>query len=349
MLLAGAGGCLSGGGADAAPRHQRSDLNRPFTLAYDGRPELVHVLPVVRPRHPFHECLFSWNVETTPEAGLRFELRVGRGTDGWSPWLYLGDWNAPRSPEAVTEFESGRIDVDYFTSEVYWERVQVRVTARFTDEALRGAQARVERMNLCFTDRYALPELVTGAPRAQAPIPVPPLSQREQDPALASRICSPTSLAMVLEYAGIQVEPEEVAARAYDASYDLFGNWPRSIQTAYSFGVPGYVTRYASWKPIAAHLRAGHPVVLSIAFGEGELDGAPLASTRGHLVVVCGFDEAGNVVVNDPAGETAGTVRRTYLRDQLTRAWQVHGGTAYVLEASPPSPPAPASSGPGSR
>jgi len=195
-------------------------------------------------------------------------------------------------------------------------------------------------MHLCFTDRHAPTDLEADRPRAREPLAVPVLSQLEQDPELASRICSPTSLAMILAYAGVRTTPEEVAARAYDASFDLYGNWPRSIQAAYAYGVPGYLTRFASWKSLERELARGHAVVISIAFGEGELAGAPMASSRGHLLVVCGFDENGEVIVNDPAARSGADVRCTYSRKELTRAWQGHGGTAYVLEVSPPADPA---------
>jgi hypothetical protein len=279
--------------------------------------------------------LLSWNAETTATTGLAFEVRVGRGPDGWSPWLYFGDWNVARPPEALVEFENGRVEVDHFTSDVYWERAQVRVTARFGELALRGDRVAVHRLHLCFTDRYVLPSFATRAPKARGPIPVPMLSQREQDPEIAGRICSPTTLAMVLGFAGVAATPGGVAARAYDADFDLFGNWPRAIQAAYSYGIPGYVTRFASWKPIEEQLKRGRPVILSIAFGAGELNGAPLESTAGHLLVVVGFDEQGDVIVNDPAGESGDRVRRVYRRDQLTRAWLGHGGTVYVLEVPP--------------
>ncbi len=330
----GLSGCRGLRSEPSRPCHQELDLREAIQLHYDGRPELSEVLPVVEPRYPFHEILLSWNADTTPKAGVEFELRVGRGVDGWSPWLYFGEWNTSRSPEACTEFESGRVDVDYFTSDVYWERIQIRVTARFSDDALRGERSRVDRLHLCFTDRYALPELETRPPRARAPLAVPSLSQREQDPEIASRICSPTSVAMALSYAGVDVTPKDVAARAYDANFDLFGNWPRAIQSAYTFGAPGYLTRFASWKPVERLLAKGHVVILSVAFGEGELAGAPMGSSRGHLLLVCGFSEEGDVIVNDPAAATEQEVRRRYSRDQLSRAWQGHGGTAYVFEVS---------------
>lgn len=326
--------CSVLGGRDTAPRHTKVDLFEPVEFAFEGRSEVVETLPVLRPKHPFHELLLSWNVETSSDIGLAFEARVGRGPDGWSPWLYFGEWNTVRPQDAEVEFENGRIDVDHFTSDVYWERVQVRVTARFSEHPAGDAWGAVQRLHLCFTDRRVLSSFQTPVPRTRAALPVPVLSQREQDPEIAARICSPTSLAMVLGLAGIEATPRDVALRAYDASFDIFGNWPRSIQAAHSFGIPGYVTRFASWRPIDKQLALGNPVILSIAFGKGELDGAPLEESSGHLVIVVGFDDQGDVIVNDPAGESAGRVRRVYRRDQLTRAWLGHGGTVYVLEVS---------------
>jgi hypothetical protein len=62
-------------------------------------------------------------------------------------------------------------------------------------------------------------------------------------------------------------------------------------------------------------------------------------------MVVVGFTEDGDVVVNDPASHLIaddGQVRFTYRRDQLENAWVPHsGGTVYVIHPSRvPLPPA---------
>ena len=68
------------------------------------------------------------------------------------------------------------------------------------------------------------------------------------------------------------------------------------------------------------------PVIASIAFGHNELDDTPSGfdSSSGHLVVVVGFTELGDVIVNDPRGDpgVGDAVRRVYPRQQFKQAWQ---------------------------
>ena len=76
----------------------------------------------------------------------------------------------------------------------------------------------------------------------------------------------------------------------------------------------------------------------SISFGSGELDGAPISASNGHLLVIVGFTDDGDVVVNDPAAPHQGGVRRTYDRGQFEDAWiPTSGGVVYVIadEAHP--------------
>ena len=41
---------------------------------------------------------------------------------------------------------------------------------------------------------------------------------------------------------------------------------------------------------------------MSAGYGEGELSGAPVNKTKGHLIVVRGVDVDGSILVCDPAG-----------------------------------------------
>ena len=126
----------------------------------------------------------------------------------------------------------------------------------------------------------------------------------------------------------------------YDHDYDGAGNWP--FNTAYAAPLAGkaFVTRLRSLREAERFILAGIPVVASISFGRGELDGAPISATSGHLLVIVGFTKTGDVVVNDPAASTKAGVRRTYDRGQLERAWLGgSGGTTYVIrDAKHPLP-----------
>ncbi len=150
--------------------------------------------------------------------------------------------------------------------------------------------------------------------------------------------CSPTSTSMVLGYWTKDQGPCEARVRAavagvYDWVFDGHGNWP--FNTAYgaaAAGLEGYVTRLPSLAAAESWIAAGVPLVVSYSWTEGQLAGAPVSSSEGHLGVLVGFDASGNPVMNDPAGANDGEVRRTYPRGDFEALWLDHsGGTAYVL------------------
>ena len=115
--------------------------------------------------------------------------------------------------------------------------------------------------------------------------------------------CSPTSTSMVLGWYGAlppaarlplgAVRPpdpfvDHAARRVYDHAYDGAGNWP--FNTAYAAPLAGkaFVTRLRSMREAERFVVARIPLVISIAFDAGELDGAPISSSNGHLLVVVG-------------------------------------------------------------
>ena len=72
--------------------------------------------------------------------------------------------------------------------------------------------------------------------------------------------------------------------------------------------------------------------MISYGWKKGDLAGAPIPSSNGHLAVLVGFDAVGNPVVNDPAAAIDSEVQRTYNRAQLETLWlETSGGTAYLI------------------
>jgi Peptidase_C39 like family len=149
--------------------------------------------------------------------------------------------------------------------------------------------------------------------------------------------CSPTSTSMVLGGYGFMSGPCEPRVRhavagVFDWVYDGHGNWPFNTAYAAANGFEGYVARFESFAEVEPWLAAGVPVVISYPWKKGELDGAPIPSSNGHLAVIVGFDGDGNPIVNDPAAASNDAVTRTYDRAQLETLWLEHsGGTSYLI------------------
>lgn len=173
-----------------------------------------------------------------------------------------------------------------------------------------------------------------------APSDVPPRSparpasclSQSTAPAVVSRqACSPTATAMAL---GIEERSDYHAfvRAAWHRPTGLCGAWPQNVWAAARRGRLAAVELISDWRTAIAAMRLGAPVVASIRFGAGQLAGAPLESTGGHLVLLRGI-EAGQVIVNDPAAAPA-AVERRYDAAQFARAWMQHRGAAYVFAAS---------------
>ncbi|MCC6405573.1 MAG: C39 family peptidase [Planctomycetes bacterium] len=316
------------GGVKLAP------IAQPPNVEDDG--SAVYESAVLASKQPFSELLASYNVDVPAGAGIWFEARVGRKADElWTDWLRIGEWGSGQPSWAPTRTcNEGAIDVDYFKGNGVFDLAQYRIVA-WRGEA-RAPQIRISRVDLTFSTRNGL--VLADGPKVEIPeaawklrLPVPFRSQKAVDPKLAPRVCSPTSLAMVLEYHGAKRGIEEVAKRVFDAEFDVYGNWTRAIQGGYTFGVAGYLTRCADWRAVERSIAVGQPLVISIAAGPGDLAGAPYEQTPGHLLVVTGFDESGNVCVNDPAAEFESSGVRTYTRAELEKCWLARGGTAYVF------------------
>lgn len=294
---------------------------------------------VVEADFPFNEVVPSWNVDVPEGAGFHVELRVGRGGEAfWTPWYYLGAWGEIPSelPKTIRD-EHGVVDVDYFRSARRFDRVQYRVHLY---APATGRSPVLRRFALVYShtlDDAALAAQYRHTPSSIPPdrwarrLPVPFRSQKVEEDRIRGSICSPTSTAMVMEHHGVDRPTRLMADVIYDPEYRIYGNWARAVQGAWLFGVPGQIERFSDWKSVKHHVAEDRPVIASIRVPRGWLRGAPYRQSNGHLLVIVGFDEEGNVHVNDPAGETPASGVVTYAREDMERVWFGHGGIGYVL------------------
>jgi hypothetical protein len=282
--------------------------------------------PWCTPGFGFTDLVASWSV-TTPR-GTWVEVAVqGKGSRTWHG---LGHWSSGSRPTRRTSVPGDEeVDTDIWRprADTSAYRLRVRLHGRPTPGLLRiGAVVSAGAWSG-----------KTSAPlrRVARVLDVPRLSQMTYAEVGGRGWCSPSSVAMVLSHAGRLPPTTDIpgaARQVHDPAWPGTGNW--SFNTAWAAREAGraFVTRLRDLRDAERFVDAGIPLVASVSYPAGALTRAPTHGTPGHLVVIRGFTESGDVVVNDPGAPTDRSVRRTYDRGEFERAWLGgSGGTVYVI------------------
>lgn len=283
--------------------------------------------PEIASLPPFDNLVGSWNAEVPEGAELEMQAQV-RLEGGWSKWFILGRSRADKffSPQKQ-EDESGHVDIDTLKLKKKADAFRYRFSFK--------ASKRPITLSLAAA---ALSDGASGvlAPFQKGPwvseISVRPRSQMEEQEQYKHDICSPTTLSMAMDYWGQRRGTIITAEAVRDQATGMFGVWPANIAAAHARGLEGYVARLESLEDLQEEIARSRPVPVSVTFGEGELSGAPIKKTKGHLFLVTGFTEEGNVIVLDPAAPDRKSARRVYDRAEFHKAWRVNKrGLAYIL------------------
>ncbi|MEW6202522.1 MAG: C39 family peptidase, partial [bacterium] len=249
-----------------------------------------------------------------------------------------GTWgkinNAKRKDEQ-TDF--GKLETDILRAYEDFDAVRYRVD--FTSSISR-ATPELKLVSLCYSGlsdvgaRHALPLLQHAVPQQ---IVVPWLSQFNKETVWdedmrRAGVCAPTSLTMVLRHYGVETTVNEVAKMVFDDGAGIYGNWAFMAAAAGEFGLAAWVERFSSWDAVMEKVHAGIPPIISIAYEAGTFCEAPEKSSAGHLLVVCGCTEEGEIICNDPAAEKEGEGQGKHFRsDELGKAFFGHGGVGIVV------------------
>ncbi len=294
------------------------------------------------------QLVASWNATTPRGTWLQVEMSGRTETGRQTGWYVMGRWasgdtdihrtSVPNQTDA-----NGTVSVDTFESAagVTLASYQLRVTLyRSAGAGATPSLRMVGAMSSAIPDRFTVPASPLGGAEGIT-LPVPQYSQNihtgeyPQYDGGGEAWCSPTSTEMVVEYWGKHPTPAQLAwvnpsyadpsvdaaARGtYDYDYQGAGNWPFNAAYAASYGLDAHVTRLHSLDELESYIRRGIPVVTSQSFQASELTGANY-STSGHLMVVVGFTQSGDVVVNDPASSSDQAVRNVYNRHQFETVW----------------------------
>ncbi|MGB8907598.1 MAG: C39 family peptidase [Candidatus Cybelea sp.] len=259
---------------------------------------------------PARSGVLSWN--THADSG-RIAFRLLRARQPSGDWLDLAEWRPGGAKSFSPEHEGTRVNVDVIEAAQPFDGIEVR--ARDVEFELVAFSSPVRA-------RPSLPY-----PRDALILDVPARSQYAQTQDERGW-CSPASLSMIHAFHGIDRSVAETARAVFDRAYNGTGNWTFNVAHSGKLGLRGVVAHLCNLEHAARLIERNLPLAISYSWRDGELPGAPLEHSDGHLAVLCGFTRDGDCAMNDPA---APNVRVVYPRAAIERIWQRNEGVAYVV------------------
>ncbi|HEX2911600.1 MAG TPA: C39 family peptidase [Chloroflexia bacterium] len=306
--------------------------------------------PYYSPPGGFDSAVVSWNASTPAGTWVELKLRALIGTR-WTREYVMGVWSSENGTIKRHSVNGqadgdGRVDTDTLNLKARASAFQVRAVLFTTNPSVTPT---VSLVAVSAVHNGSNPAIGSNRAAWGVDLAVPERSQMIY-PDGGEVWCSPTSTSMVLAYWASKANRPELnqtvpsaAAHTLDWIYQGNGNWPFNTAYAASFGnIEAYVTRMLSLSQVESWISQGVPVIVSIAYQPGQLSGTPIPASDGHLIVIRGFDRAGNVITNDPAGNPnrGQSVRIVYNRAQFEQRWlSSSGGTAYLVYPRNFNPP----------
>jgi hypothetical protein len=250
--------------------------------------------------------VLSWNTHA-PSGRIAFRLLRAHQADG--DWLDHSEWQIDGATSLSPTHDGTQVDVDVLSATQPFDGLEVRAP---------GVRFELLAFSSPVRPRPSLP-YASGAHILDVPA-------RSQYP--GHGWCSPASLSMIHAYHGIDLPLDQTARAVFDRAYNGTGNWVFNVAYSGRLGFRGVVAHLRNLDHAQRLIERNLPLAISYSWGPGELPGAPLPHSDGHLVVLCGFTRDGDCAINDPA---ARNVRVVYPRAAIERIWQRNDGIAYVV------------------
>lgn len=277
----------------------------------------------------FQELVMSWNVLIDEFSKITFSIAIGNET-GFSDFFVMGYWTDEyKYSFANQEDEFGLVNIDVLKPKVSEVK---KIKLKFLIKATSNDVTKIKNVSLTMK-QFDQRQNINDVEWDESANDVPRYAQMGI-PSIGSRICSPTSLAMILGYYDYNELPVDVAASVYDRGAGIYGNW--SFNTSYAGGKDNLISRVeyiSDLQVLNDYLVSGVPLALSIkTTDKSQLNHSLMAYSSGHLVVLTGIkyiDGEWYGITNDPAEYTEEAVQRQYLLSELLDAWT---GYTYVVQ-----------------
>ena len=284
----------------------------------------------------FTQLIFSWNAIRPTSGYLRFWVQAKDSKNNiWSDWHKMFDWghNIQRSHNIKhikdISYRHVRLEME---NKTYSNGFKVKVSAHNGAklENLKYINVSVSNLNdFKLEPIRSLDSLIKSIKIKNIPFQSQ-MVLRDED---ADRMCSPTSMSMLVGYLlKKKLDALGFARKSYDVGLDSYGSWP--FNTAHAFEVcPEFnfkVVRLNSFKDLYKNLTKNLPVVVSV---RGKILGAAKVYENGHLILVIGYDaKKRKVICHDPAMPNSRKVLTAYGLADFLRAWERSRRLAYVID-----------------
>lgn len=293
---------------------------------------------------PMSEILPTWNVDRPTSTGFAVYFQLSEDGSSWTEWLFLGrDGSTPKSLDKTLHTRGAVVDVDFMLLtkpfRYFKWRIELFTQIPKSSPILRrfavcyGNSSGDEEIFKKFSGKITVPE--GWARKLEMPYYSQLTPEKDITESMRYSICCPASLRMVLEYYGVKRSARELCDLNLDPEYQIWGGWPKSAQTLYSFGFRSYVTQIRSFDEIKSFIARGIPLIISIRAKKGELQSAPYPEVGGHVLVISGLTEDGHVWMEDPYNTDGKTGSRLWTRTEIEKTLIGTGGVVVIAE--PPS------------
>lgn len=278
----------------------------------------------------FKSLISSWNVNLNEGSSLEVMYSVYDGID-WSEFYTYGNWEINNNFSNSQDLDNiAYIDIDNLILKNGKNAKEFKYKVLFERRSSKNKGPELSRINttIKLVNHEKIPNI-----KLDKSLNVPKRSQLNI-PKIGNQICSPTSIAMVMEYYGIDIKTEVAAELVFDKGAEIYGNWSYNASLPGQYGLLSYVEILGSIDEIKEYINMEIPVIASIrTVDKNHLSGSIMAYPSGHLLVVKGFmteEEIEYVIVNDPAEHSEDKVERKYILDEFIKAWR---GVVYIIRS----------------
>ena len=340
LLFAILGGSLHGGSAEPQTDYRGrqfigfDSLSSFVEAKVPGDGRIFLTSPVIHADITFNEVVVSWNADLPEDAYLEVAAQAIY-PQVTTKYYSLGVWSknstrGPRHSQAGQKDADADVSTDTLLLRRPAKDLQVRLTI---SKPGKSSKKTLRFLGISLADSNATPAPLPPCQEAWGKtVPVPERTQMIYPN--GSALCSPTTVSMILGYwaktlhrPSLDRPVPQVAEAIYDTVWQGTGNWPFNMAYAGSFSqIRAYVSRLSDVAELEAWIARSLPVGLSLDYDRLRAKGP---GPNGHLVVLVGFTETGDPIINDPG--TSEHVRKIFPRKNLIDAWACSRNTVYLI------------------